>query len=135
MDYTNLGIAPGRDPEYPSPIWAEPHLCLHPYEHTRLQAAHFPADIRQAVFRLDCFACGSHWDHTKAPDWVFDYLARMMSDGRVQYVKKDEWDIASKIERQRSKYEQIFKAETGDGNPITSSPIVLKRPGAVVWDD
>ncbi|GAA2786823.1 hypothetical protein [Saccharopolyspora taberi] len=128
MDFSDLGIPPGRDPEYPCRIWAEPHRCLHPYEHVRLQAAHFPADIEEAVFTMDCFACGSRFDQNSRQGWVYDYLARMMDEGRVGYVRKDDLEIVGRIDRERTKYGRIFDAITGHGNPITASPVVLRRP-------
>ena len=128
MDFDELGVPSGRDPEYPSRIWAEPHRCLHPYEHMRLQSAHFPANIEEAVFTLDCFVCGSKFDQTSKQGWVYDYLARMIDDGRVSYVKKDDLEIVGKVKYEQTKYGKIFNAVTGDGNPITASKVVLRRP-------
>ncbi|MGI8310741.1 hypothetical protein [Saccharopolyspora hattusasensis] len=128
MDFDDLGIPAGRDPEYPSQIWAPPHRCLHPYESVSLQAAHFPALIEQAVFRLDCFACGAFWDQTNAPGWVYDYMARMIDDGKFHVVHRDKLSIVGDVKWEQTKYGKIFDAITGDSNPISSSKIQLRRP-------
>ncbi|GAA0510394.1 hypothetical protein GCM10011581_00260 [Saccharopolyspora subtropica] len=127
VDFTN----PERDPEYPSPIWAPPHLCLHPYEHVRLQCGHFPPEDPEhlSVFRLDCSACGSHWDHTAREGWVYEYLGRMIAEGRFRVVSPGDVDISAAVEwRRQTRIGRIMEDLTGSDNPILASTVVLKRP-------
>lgn len=114
----------GRDPEYPSPIWANPKYCLHPYEHLRLQAANFPPNNpAAAVWRVDCFVCGTSWDQSNSPDWVIEYLTEVISSGRFEVVGTPaDLDIASRIEWERqNRYSQMLADVTGADNPIEAS--------------
>jgi hypothetical protein len=114
----------GRDPEYPSPIWANPKHCLHPHEYVRLQAANFPPNNPEAaVWRVDCFVCGTSWDQSNSPDWVLDFLTEKIASGRFEAVGgAGDPDIRSRIEWERqTRNGRMLQDVTGSDNPIEAS--------------
>ncbi|MDA3643834.1 hypothetical protein LZ318_11655 [Saccharopolyspora indica] len=126
-----MAISPGRDPEYFSPIWAPPHQCFHPFEHVRLQAGQFPPENPEqlSVFRMDCLMCGSYWDQTSTEDWVYEYLGRIIAEGKFGVVSPSGLDLAAPVEwRRQTRYGAIMEDLTGSDNPILSSTVNLKRP-------
>lgn len=119
-------LAPGRDPEYPSQIWMNPKMCLHPHEYVRLQAGSFPPSDpeRLSVFKVDCFACGTKWDQTNAPGWVYEFLGQLIAEGRYKVVGSSGLDITGRVEWERqTRYGSILDDLTGSGNPIANSSV------------
>lgn len=119
-------LAHGRDPEYPSVIWMNPKNCLHPHEHVRLQAGSFPPSDpeRLSVFKVDCFACGTSWDQTNAAPWVYEYLAKIIAEGKFTVVSRNGLDITGRVEFARqTRYGSIMQDVVGSGNPIDDTSI------------
>lgn len=119
-------IAAGRDPEYPSQIWINPQQCLHPHEYVRLQAGSFPPSDPEhlSVFKVDCFVCGTAWNQTNAPGWVYEFLGQLIAEGRFKVVGASGLDITGTVEWNRqTRYGAILDDLTGTGNPITDSAI------------
>ena len=121
-----------RDQEYPSTIWLPAHTCEHPYESVQLQVGHFPPENPEglSVFRMDCFRCGASWNESSTGvPWIYEYLGRMIADGRFGVVSFEDPEIAHKVEwRRQTRYDRIMEDLTGSTNPILDSEVVLRRP-------